>query len=183
MNTGKSLSLFVIHYSFSLLIFMIQRVQTLFLFLISVAMGVALLNPLWQKNGTNPSEIAQLTALQYSQQSTLPSGGPSTTVDPLWYLAILMVGVAGLALYGVFQYRNRLRQTMICAINAMLLTAVMGIVLYQTLYKAKAYGNPEDQGTFLFGFYALIVALLFNALANRFIRRDERKVRDSDRFR
>ncbi len=162
---------------------MIQRVQTIFLFLISLSMGFALLNPLWEKKGSLPTESARLTALQYEKIATLPSGGTSTVVDPLWYLAVLMVAVAVLALYAMFQYRNRLRQTMMCAINAMLLTAVMGISLYQTLYKGKAFGNPDDQGTFLPGFYALIVALVGNALANRFIRRDERKVRESDRFR
>nr|WP_293832990.1 DUF4293 domain-containing protein [uncultured Arsenicibacter sp.] len=162
---------------------MIQRVQTIFLFLISLSMGFALLTPLWEKKGSLPTESARLTALQYEKIATLPSGGSSTQVDPLWYLAVLMVAVAVLALYAMFQYRNRLRQTMMCAINAMLLTAIMGISLYQTLYKGKAFGNPDDQGTFLPGFYALIVALVGNALANRFIRRDERKVRESDRFR
>lgn len=162
---------------------MLQRVQTIFLFLISVAMGVTLLNPIWEKTGKASNEIARLTALQYSQQTTLPSGGPSTTIDNIWYLAILVVGVGLLSLFAIFQYRNRLRQTMMCAFNAILLTAIMGITLYQTLYKGKAYGNPEDQGTFLIGFYALIVALICNALANRFIRRDERTVRESERFR
>ena len=162
---------------------MLQRIQTIFLFLISVAMGVALLNPLWEKTGKVSNEMARLTALQYSQQTTLPVGGLSTSVDPLWYLAILIAGVGLLSVFAIFQYRNRLRQTLICAINAILLTAIMGISLYQTLYKGKAYGNPEDQGTFLIGFYALIAALVCNALANRFIRRDERTVRESERFR
>jgi len=64
-----------------------------------------------------------------------------------------------------------------------MLTAIMGIVLYQTLYAGKAYGNSADQGTFLPGFYAIIAALVCNALANRFIRRDEKLVRGSDRIR
>lgn len=157
---------------------MLQRVQSIFLFLISVAMGVALLNPLWEKTGKVSNEMARLTALQYSQQE-----GVSTFITPLWYLAILIVGVGLLSLFAIFQYRNRLRQTMLCAMNAILLTVIMAITLYQTLYKGKAYGNPEDQGTFLIGFYALIAALVCNALANRFIRRDERTVRESERFR
>lgn len=157
---------------------MLQRVQTIFLFLISVAMGVALLNPLWEKTGKVSTEMARLTALQYSQQD-----GVSTFITPLWYLAILIFGVGLLSLFAIFQYRNRLRQTMLCAMNAILLTVIMAITLYHTLYKGKVYGNPEDQGSFLVGFYALIAALVCNALANRFIRRDERTVRESERFR
>lgn len=169
---------------------MIQRVQTIFLFLIVIAMGVALANPIWQKAGKISTEMAHLTALQYSEQQTIPtqagvpaSTTPTTIITSVWYLGLLLALVALSSLYAIFQYRNRLTQTALCAVNALLLTAVMGIVLYRTLYAGKAYGNPDDQGTFLPGFYAIIAALVFNALANRFIRRDERLVRGSDRLR
>lgn len=157
---------------------MIQRVQTIFLFLIAVAMGVALANPLWEKVGTQPTEMAHLTALQYSYQQ-----GVTTFVDSVWYLALL-IGLVGLvSLYAIFQYKNRLTQTALCAVNALMLTAIMGTILYKTLYAGKEYGDPGDQGNFLTGFYAIIVALVLNALANRFIRRDEKLVRGSERLR
>lgn len=157
---------------------MIQRVQTIFLFLITVAMGVALANPIWEKTGVKSSEMAHLSALQYSQQQ-----GITTYGDTVWYLALLIALVGLTSLYAIFQYRNRLTQTALCAVNALMLTAIMGIILYRTLYMGKEYGNPADQGTFLIGFYAIIAALVFNALANRFIRRDEKLVRGSDRLR
>ncbi|NEU65410.1 DUF4293 domain-containing protein [Spirosoma agri] len=169
---------------------MIQRVQTIFLFLIAVAMGVALSNPLWEKAGLKSPEMASLTALQYSQQENVsPQAGvpvqiaSSTSVTSVWYLGLLMGLVALSSLYAIFQYRNRLTQSALCAVNALMLTAIMGIVLYRTLYFGKAYGNPADQGSFLLGFYAIIAALVCNALANRFIRRDEKLVRGSDRLR
>ncbi len=157
---------------------MIQRVQTLFLFLIAVAMGVALANPLWEKVGKQPTEMAHLSALQYNYQQ-----GITTFVDSVWYLALLIVLVGLVSLYAIFQYRNRLTQTALCAVNALMLTAIMGIILYKTLYAGKEYGDPGDQGDFLTGFYAIIVALVMNALANRFIRRDEKLVRGSERLR
>lgn len=169
---------------------MIQRVQSIFLVLITICMVVALTNPIWEKAGAQPSEMAQLTALQYSQQQVVaPQAGvpqqaaPSTVVTPVWYLALLIAIVGVVALYAVFQYRNRLTQTALCAVNAIMLTAIMGIVLYRTLYSSKSYGSPSDQGEYQLGFYALIAALLFNALANRFIRRDEKLVRGADRLR
>ncbi|MFD2571516.1 DUF4293 domain-containing protein [Spirosoma soli] len=169
---------------------MIQRIQTVFLFLIVVAMGVALANPIWEKTGPISTEIAQLTALQYSQQQSAgaqagvpQSQVPTTVITSVWYLGLLLALVALSSLYAIFQYRNRLTQTALCAVNALMLTAIMGIVLYRTLYAGKEYGNPADQGNFLLGFYAIIAALLFNALANRFIRRDEKLVRGSDRLR
>ena len=157
---------------------MIQRVQTIFLFLIALAMGIALATPVWEKVGANPTEMAHLTALQYSHQQ-----GITTYVDSVWYLALLIAVVGLNSLYAIFQYRKRLTQTALCAVNALMLTAIMGITLYRTLYAGKAYGDPADQGTFLAGFYAIIAALVFNALANRFIRRDEKLVRSSDRLR
>ncbi|GAB4027148.1 DUF4293 domain-containing protein [Spirosoma koreense] len=157
---------------------MIQRVQTIFLFLIAIAMGVALANPIWEKAGTKLPEMAHLTALQYSYQD-----GVTTYVNTVWYLALLIALVGLVALYAVFQYRNRLTQTALCAVNALMLTAIMGIILYRTVYLGKGYGSPDDQGTFQAGFYAIIAALVFNALANRFIRRDERMVKDSNRIR
>ena len=169
---------------------MIQRVQTIFLFLIVVAMGIALTNPLWEKTGTQTSELASLTALQYTEQQAIPqqpgvpsSTSPTTTITSVWYLGLLLALVALSSLYAIFQYRNRLIQTGLCAVNALMLTAIMGIVLYRTLYAGEAYGNSADQGEFLPGFYGIIAALVFNALANRFIRRDEKLVRGSDRIR
>ncbi|GAB3951376.1 hypothetical protein GCM10028805_31360 [Spirosoma harenae] len=157
---------------------MIQRVQTIFLFLIAVAMGVALSTPIWEKAGPKSPEMAHLTALQYSQQE-----GVTTYANTIWYLALLISLVALTSLYAIFQYRNRLTQTALCAANALMLTAIMGIILYRTLYVGKAYGDPSSQGEFLIGFYAIIASLVFNALANRFIRRDEKLVRDSNRLR
>ena len=169
---------------------MIQRVQTIFLFLIVVAMGIALANPLWEKSGAGSAEMASLTALQYTEQQAIPpqpgvpsSTSPTTIITSVWYLGLLLALVALSSLYAIFQYRNRLTQTGLCAVNALMLTAIMSIILYRTLYAGKAYGNAADQGEFLPGFYAIIAALVFNALANRFIRRDEKLVRGSDRIR
>lgn len=169
---------------------MIQRIQTIFLFLIVIAMGVALSNPLWEKTGARSSEFATLTALQYAEQQAIPqqpgvplSNSPTTTITSIWYLGLLLALVALSSLYAIFQYRNRLTQTALCAVNALMLTAIMGIVLYRTLYSGQAYGSAADQGNFLPGFYAIIASLVFNALANRFIRRDEKLVRGSDRIR
>lgn len=156
---------------------MIQRIQTIFLALIAVAMGIVLGFPIWEKVGSN-NESAQLTALQLTHTQ-----GVTTFVTPVWYLALLGVIVIGVSIYTIFQYRNRVLQMGMCAINAILLTAMMGVVLYSTLYKGKEFFNPTDQGNFTTGFYALVAALIFNMFANRFIRRDEKLVQESNRLR
>lgn len=157
---------------------MLQRIQTIFLFLIALAMGVVLGFPIWEKTGVASNESVRLTALQF-----VHTKGISSSITPVYYLAVLAVGVALVALFTIFKYRNRLLQMGLCAINAILLTALMGFVLYQTLYKGKEFFNPDDQGQFGFGFYAIVAALIFNMLANRFIRRDEKLVKESNRLR
>ncbi len=141
-------------------------------------MGVALTNPIWQKTGLNPGDEAELTPLQYSYEQ-----GVTTFTTPLWYLGGLLTLVAVMAIFAIFQYRKRLLQMGLCAANAILLTAAMGVVLYQVLIRGKEYGNATDQGSFMTGFWAIVVALVLNALANRFIRRDEKIVRESNRIR
>ena len=164
---------------------MIQRIQSVFLFLISGSMGTALVNPIWEKPGLKPGEEAELTPLQYSYETTelVPNAHLAAHTTSLWYLAGLMVLVAIVALIAIFQYRKRIVQMGLCAVNAILLTASMGVVLYNVVVNGKNYGNPADQGSFLVGFWAILAALIFNFLANRFIRRDEKLVRESNRIR
>ncbi|MFY7787454.1 MAG: DUF4293 family protein, partial [Thermoflexibacteraceae bacterium] len=47
---------------------MIQRVQSIFLFLIGVCMVVMLFVPIWTKENAATQEIAKLTALQLTYQ-------------------------------------------------------------------------------------------------------------------
>ena len=63
------------------------------------------------------------------------------------------------------------------------MTIIMGLIMYFIFGKAKDLFEPAVAGTFGFGFYALVTAMLANVLANRFIRRDEKLVRSQDRMR
>ncbi len=141
-------------------------------------MGFAVASPIWEKAGPNLPEMARLTSFQYSYQA-----GVTTFIQPIWYLGALLALVGLVALYAMFQYKNRLQQQALCAVNSLLLMIITGLILYRTLYLGKEYGNPADQGSFLPGFYAIIGSLFANGLANRFIRRDEKLVKESNRFR
>ena len=89
---------------------------------------------------------------------------------------------AGVALFSIFQYHDRLRQIKLGALNSLLMAGVVGSSFYFILKAEKMLGIGQ-QGQYLFGFYLGMVALLFNSLANRFIRKDEKLVRESDRIR
>lgn len=155
---------------------MIQRIQTVFLFLVSVAMGVGLLTSLWAKTSSN--EIVTLTAFSMKHIQGERVLHETNTV----YLGILAVISAGIALFSIFQYRNRFRQMLLGMINSILMAIILGFSLYLS-FNGSEYFDASNRGHYTTGFYAIAAGLLCNALANRFIRRDEQLVRSADRMR
>ena len=158
---------------------MIQRIQTIFLFLVAVAMGCVLLLPIWHKQGTTQS--AQLDAYSLAIYNGPVSDTPASEITGI-YVAILAGLSAAVALYSIFQYRNRLTQIKLGALNSLL----MGGALLGAWYLSNR-GNQliegAENGDYLSGFYMPVAALLMNTLANRFIKRDEDLVRSADRLR
>lgn len=157
---------------------MLQRIQTLFLAIVVVGMVGMISLPIWEKVAIDATQSVQLTALRLTHTT-----GNSSMITPTWYLALLGALIAGVALFAIFQYKNRLLQSGLCAVNSILMTIIMGLVMYFIFGKAKNLFDVSASGDFSFGFYSLIVAMLANVLANRFIRRDEKFVRSQDRMR
>ncbi len=158
---------------------MLQRVQTVFLILVVIGMGMYIGLPTWTKVAAAGPEMFSLSAFKLIHQKN----DVQSEVIQLPYLAGMAVLVLGLALYAVVNYRNRVLQSALCAVNSILMTVLLGIIVYNVAYKYGQAINPEDKGEFLTGFYGLVAAILSNVFANRFIRRDERKVRESNRMR
>jgi glucan phosphoethanolaminetransferase (alkaline phosphatase superfamily) len=158
---------------------MIQRIQSLFLLAVAVAMVVYLVQPSWLKTNPTTQEAAQLTA--YAFTYTKANAVQSST--PTYYLAGLAVLAAVLALASLLQYRNRMRQLLLNLINSLVMAGLLGATGYLSQYRGRALFDPAQQGTFEAGFYAVVLALICNVVANRFIRRDEQLVRSADRMR
>lgn len=157
---------------------MLQRVQSIFLLIVAVAAGVFVSLPLWEKT-TGSGETFKLSAWQFIHQLN-PT---QSQIQPVIYLGIGGLVIAGIALFTIFKFRNRLLQAALCAVNSILMTVILGTSLYIALYGEAAQVNPEDKGSFHYGFYALVAGIVANAMANRFIRKDERTVKESNRMR
>lgn len=142
-------------------------------------MGVFIAFPLWEKVAADGIQQASMNAMYLTHQIN-PT---QSEVLPVLYLAGMAALVAGVALFAIFKFRNRLLQSALCAANSILMTVILATVVYQTFYKAAKWFEPDQTGDYLYGFYALIVAMLANVLANRFIRRDEKTVKESNRMR
>ncbi|TLU98031.1 DUF4293 domain-containing protein [Dyadobacter luticola] len=158
---------------------MLQRIQSIFLAITIVGMGLFIAFPIWNKVALAGVQHAELTALKLTHQVS----ETQSNIQPVYYLIILAVLVAGVAAYTIFQFRNRVLQSALCAVNSILMTVIMGLVIYFTFYKTAKLFDPELPGKYDIGFYGLVGAMLANVFANRFIRKDEREVQQSKRFR
>tara|TARA_R110002124_G_scaffold235654_2_gene400942 strand:+ start:119 stop:595 length:477 start_codon:yes stop_codon:yes gene_type:complete len=158
---------------------MLQRIQTIFLALVIIGMGVFLSFPIWFKIAAAGDQQADLTALKLTHQLN----EVQSNVQPTYYLLVLALLVAGVAAYALFQYKNRVLQSALCAVNSILMTIIIGVVIYFTYYTTAKLFDPELPGQYGMGFYGLVASMLSNVFANRFIRRDERIVQQSSRLR
>lgn len=157
---------------------MIQRIQSVFIALVALCVLAFLAFPIWSKTDAASGQMISLDAFNIvSKKGTL------SQVTPVFYLAVMAVFAAAIGIFSIFQYKNRMRQVMMVALNSLLIGALLATSVYLVYSKTSQVFMPEIKGEFGFGLYFLFAALMFNWLANTFIRKDERTVKDADRMR
>jgi hypothetical protein len=159
---------------------MIQRPQTLFLALVMIANSLATSTgwPIWSKVGASGQK-----ATLYFNEWTLAQGEQTTATHPTIAIAILITLSTVITLITVFSFKNRVRQMMLGLVNSLLLAGSMAYAFWVIFKEATPTFDPALQGKYGYGFYALVVALLANMIANRLIRKDEMLVQSSNRMR
>lgn len=156
---------------------MIQRIQSIFLAIIAIAMGVMAFTPIWDKTGQ--SESVTLDAMSLTH---LKNGQVLSSENTMYILAAALV-VAAVALVSLFSFKNRKRQMLLGLINSLAIGATLLILIYTIFKKGMLLYEPSYEGHYGIGFYAAGVAFFANWIANRFIRKDEMLVRSADRMR
>src|SRR5690606_1855331 len=156
---------------------MIQRVQTIFLFLVIVAMGVTVGLPIWEQANGDGTWTLSAFALTHVNAS-----GDEIQSISKWYIAALASFAGLLALISIFQYRSRGRQMMINMVNSLLMVGLV-VSVFLTTNGINEEIASVVAGSYQLGFWAVLVAMVCNMLANRFIRKDEALVRSVDRIR
>jgi hypothetical protein len=162
---------------------MIYRTQSLFLLGVVICMSLLLALPIWHETNPENTEIAKLNAYGLVHQNIGAEEAVPITENRIPLLiAVMAVLVIVVALAEIFQYKNRLTQIKLGALNALLMAAALASSWYFS-YQAETWVAPQTQGNYDAGFFVLPIALLLNVLANRFIRRDDKLVRSVDRLR
>jgi hypothetical protein len=157
-----------------------QRIQTVFLVIAIICLVGSVFFPIWAVQEAGKTQ--QLFALHYMERT---NDVVSNLYIPYAITGILFVAAITIMVIEITRYKDRLMQIKLGTLNSLLLVGGYGAAVYfgSDLMKATLAANPNNPGTYGLGMYLPAVAVLFNWLAMRFIRRDERIVRDSDRLR
>lgn len=138
---------------------MLQRIQSIYLFLVFVAMGILpFAFPLW-KDGE----------------------GNSFYFMAVPFYTILFGLSTALSVITVLGYKNRQRQFVLNRLNIILNFILIGLFVYRSLnLSGEVTEVISEKGI---GMFLPIVSILFLVLANRAIKKDEDLVKSVDRLR
>ena len=152
---------------------MIQRVQSIWLFLASLTLFLLLILPILTKTGSTGELWLQVGGLyQKANQGTKQLAA----YTPLFGFTIF-TGL--ICLINIFNFKNRTLQKRI-----ILLAIVFIIVIIAgAAYYAQTIPGGINGASFNAGTYLPIVSILFCVLAIRGISNDERLIRSADRLR
>jgi hypothetical protein len=154
-----------------------QRAQTIFLALVVVSMVISVFLPVWLYVDPQTGVEHQLYPLHYS---IVENGVKTTTYFPFFTMAILMIAAATVAVMEIRRFDNRIVQIKMGTLNSLILAGVMISIVVFSNQLAKQYTSGWKYGLSL---YLAFAGVACNWIAVRFIRRDEKLVRDSDRLR
>ena len=152
-----------------------QRIQTVFLVIAIISLVASIFLPIWTNRDAS-GDTHVLYALHYT---VIQNEERTTLYFPYSLTAIFAIASATVAFVEIGKYKNRMLQMKMGALNSLFLVATIGLALYFASQLFKIYPT----GQYGLGMWLPGVAVLCNLFANRFIRRDEKLVRDSDRLR
>ncbi|MBW4360152.1 DUF4293 domain-containing protein [Flavobacterium taihuense] len=137
---------------------MIQRIQTVYLFLTFLVVGILpFIFPLW----------------------TLSDGKEYYFMQNQIYVVLLGLSTA-ITIYSIISFKKRQTQFVANRLNIVLNLILLGLFVYHSLNLSGETLVVSEKGI---GMFAPILAIVFLALANKAIKKDEDLVKSVDRLR
>lgn len=156
---------------------MLQRVQSVYLFLVFLFAALFAVLPLGHFPAGSPDMPLRLISIH---DFFAPIDG--TGIGWMGALLILLFAIAILiTVYMTFQYKKRLFQIKLGKMNIM----VHAVMILITFFFLDSIRNQLDATGFSYGaaVFFPVISLIFILLANKAIRKDEELVRSADRLR
>ena len=152
-----------------------QRIQTLYLAIVAVLSSVQMFVPL---AGFTDVDVAQVYAFKAYNLIELESG---EVVQNAYFLPLLPLIIALLAVGTIFLFKKRLLQIRLCVVNIVLAIMFYPYMFLHLYFATKGVENISTFWGIPSSFQLINVILLF--LAIRAIGHDEALVRAADRMR
>lgn len=152
-----------------------QRIQTVFLSVVVISMIALIFMPIWVYQPETENSH-QLFALHYTEKV---NGVGTPLYMPYALTAMLAMATATTAFISLRKFNDRPLQMKLGVLNSLLMLGTMVCIVFFVLDLAKSHQG----GQYGSGFWMVAIGVAANFLANRFIRRDEKLIRDSERLR
>ena len=144
---------------------MLQRIQSVYIFIAILLSGlVSFLLPFWSGENGNTLYLS----------SMLAGGDVTYLIVPIFFI------ISGLLSFlSLISYKNRTRQIINNRINIVINFFLLGIIVYHLL-KLPGELNVSEKGI---GVFIPLIVIVFLALANKAIIKDDKLVKSVDRLR
>lgn len=149
---------------------MIQRIQSIYLFLATAAYVCLFFFPF-------ASYVTASKTYELSVLGLMENGIPLERTLPLLAGVLLLII---LTFSIIFFYKKRMLQSKLTAISLLLNVGLIGGMFFYSDRFSESISARADYST---GTYIVVIPLIFLVLANKAIRKDELKVRAADRLR
>ncbi|HJZ39365.1 MAG TPA: DUF4293 domain-containing protein [Bacteroidales bacterium] len=156
---------------------MIQRVQSVYLLLVTVLMSLMLVRPYAQLNLADSQRIV-FTTLAVKQVTDTETVDKLRGTIPL--LALVLI-TGAVSFFNIFLFNRRVVQIRVCIVNTFLLFLTVGLMCY---YYYTVWNAVEHTGHFFrMSAIAPVLGIILTFLAYRSIHRDELLVNSYNRIR
>jgi len=151
---------------------MIQRIQSIYLFLTAICFTIILFFPLATIDSAYQFSVWSLSSVE------------GLVKVPTYYLGLLAISIALIATSTIFFYKKRMLQNKLCVAMFILMLLFLALMffIYPEFVIAKIIGGNAVLNYSYLSILS-VIPLAFILLANRAILKDERKVRAADRLR
>lgn len=152
-----------------------QRIQTVFLVIAIISLIASLFFPVWTFQDS-AGETHKLYPMNYTMTK---NSVDNTVYFPYTITAILAIAAITLAIVEIGKFRDRVLQMKLGALNSLFMA---GTVASAVIF-SNQFVNTFQGGNYGLALWLPGLSVVCNLLANRYIRKDEKFVRESDRLR
>lgn len=156
---------------------MIQRIQSVYLFIATIALGVMFLFPLMGYYGDLHTYQFNLLEMQNIVPDSVSVFNSMFTLPLLGAIIIVII----LTFISIFLFKNRKLQLKLIRLN-ILLNLIMIIAIFVG-YSRYIQSVIEVEEQFKTGAFLPLISLVFTVLAYRAVKKDDELIRSADRLR